>query len=398
MRVGVLTTSFPRYEGDIAGNFVLGFARALSGRGHQVEVLAPEPACGSPAQFDELLTTRFVPYMRPRRCARTFYGPGVPDNLAKDPLAWLGLLPFAANLALQSARALPRWQALVSHWALPCALSTGWQRGERPHVVVFHSADLFALSHLPGRRTLASRIVQTSTHLWFVAPHLRQTFLELLPPRLRSRAARMSVVCPMGVDPQPSLEAERGTLRRNWDLDRFTVLCLGRLVPIKGLHLAIEALAGRQDIEVVVAGQGPEREALAKLAKRCRTRVRFVGKVVGEAKQELLVACDALALPSVRTATGRTEGLPTTLLEAMAHGLPVVAARTGGIEDWARHRDNALLHDAGDTASLSSALDELCMDRALRERLTASARRTVEPVYWRSLGPHIEGLLKPIRE
>src|SRR5690348_2455743 len=99
MHIGLLTTSFPRFEGDVAGSFVLGFARALVARGHTLTVLAPEPLDRiEPPDFGSTIAVRYVPYVRPRSLARTFYGAGVADN-AKNPLAWPGLLTFGPALA-----------------------------------------------------------------------------------------------------------------------------------------------------------------------------------------------------------------------------------------------------------------------------------------------------------
>ena len=105
MRIGLMTTSFPRVEGDAAGSFVLGFARALAARGHALSVLAPEPPERMPKpQFDDIDLT-WLPYLLPRAWQRTFYGAGVPDNLRRDPRAWLGPLPFTTQLYRHARRA-----------------------------------------------------------------------------------------------------------------------------------------------------------------------------------------------------------------------------------------------------------------------------------------------------
>src|SRR5712671_261102 len=70
MRVGMLTTSFPRFEHDSAGTFVLGMARALAARGHEVEVLAPEPREAAPVPSWPGVWVEYVPYLRPRALQR----------------------------------------------------------------------------------------------------------------------------------------------------------------------------------------------------------------------------------------------------------------------------------------------------------------------------------------
>jgi glycosyltransferase involved in cell wall biosynthesis len=367
MRIGLMTTSFPRDERDIAGTFVLGFSRALAELGHRIEVLAPEPR--EPVRVPSWpgVRVQHVPYLRPRSLQRTFYAAGVPDNLARDPLAWLGLAPFSAALLIAAARRRHGWDALISHWALPCALAAGAVRQQRAHLAVLHSADVHLLGQLPGRRLLARRIAQGADALWFVTEQHRQSFLSWLgdarpPPR--------TLVCPMGVelpDPAGAAPVLRSQTRRRHQLQGFCVLALSRLVPIKGLDTAIAAAAAAR-VTLLIAGEGPERARLARLARELHADVRFLGKLVGEDKSRLMHAVDAFVLPSRNLPDGRSEGLPTALLEALAHGLPVVASRLAGARELLEPSElSRWLVPAGDVAALAAAL------RALRDSPTLAA-------------------------
>src|SRR5262252_7259949 len=200
MRVGILTTSFPRTPRDSAGSFVLGFARALRDEGADVEVLAPQPReCIEPMR-EAGLRVRHVRYLWPRALQRTFYGAGVPDNLRRDPLAWLGPLPFSVALAQHARAACAGWDAIVSHWALPCALAAARVRGIKPHLAVLHSADVYALCHLPGATRWARRIVRGADGLWFVTQAHCDRFFELLPRGERDVLRERAWVAPMGID------------------------------------------------------------------------------------------------------------------------------------------------------------------------------------------------------
>ncbi|MDQ3033356.1 MAG: glycosyltransferase, partial [Myxococcota bacterium] len=154
MIVGMPTTSFPRYVGDVSGCFVLGMARALAARGHRIEVIAPEPDRdleGRPpwTQPSPGVSVRWVPYARPRALQRTFHRDGAPDNLARDPLAWIGALswPFALARAIDEGAA--RWDVIASHWGVPSGLIAAARRGRCGHVAFFHSADVAALARVP---------------------------------------------------------------------------------------------------------------------------------------------------------------------------------------------------------------------------------------------------------
>jgi len=197
----------------------------------------------------------------------------------------------------------------------------------------------------------------------------------------------------MGIEPLPASPPKRRDARRQLGLERFTLLSLGRLVPVKGLEDVVTALAGRHDVELVLAGEGPERDRLARLASIHNTRVRFVGVVSGARKEALLAGADALVAPSVRLRSGRSEGVPTALLEAMLWGLPVVASDVGGISEVVEHERSGLLVEPQRPDQLRAAVDRLTADRSLRRRLVRAGRRTAELYTWAELAPHIEALL-----
>ena len=391
MRIGLLSTSFPRAEDDLAGSFVRGFASALAARGHAIEVLAPapsEPIHGEPPAWPGV-SVEWVRYA-PRAWQRSFYGAGVLDNLRSDPLSALGLAPFVAQLALETRARVQHWDALISHWAVPCALVAGELRGARPHLAVLHSADVFVLERLPRvmGRLLATRIAQNADSLLCSSRDLRARFLALLAPLKRAEVAARAHVSAMGISPVAPLTEYRDALRARLGLDGLTILSLGRLIPIKGIEHAIDALP--PDCSLVICGDGPARASMEQRARG--KRVRFMGNVFAQRKAELLHASDLFVLPSVRLPNGRTEGMPQAILEAMEHGLPVIASDVGGVSDVVRSGENGVLVSPADVASLREAISAL-RDPDLRARLSADARATAAEYHWSELAPRIEALL-----
>ncbi len=85
MKIGLLTTGFPRFEGDCSGSFLLSLARGVVEHGHEVRVLAPEPRRDRPVPRWPGIEVSWVPYARPRPLQQTFYGSGAPDNLRLKP-------------------------------------------------------------------------------------------------------------------------------------------------------------------------------------------------------------------------------------------------------------------------------------------------------------------------
>jgi len=144
------------------------------------------------------------------------------------------------------------------------------------------------------------------------------------------------------------------------------VLTLARLDRQKGLRYLIEAAAHVPDAIFAIAGEGPDRAELESLAKSTGVadRVRFLG--FRSDVPDLLAACDLFVLPSL------FEGLPLSVVEAMAAGKPVVATRVGGTDEAVEHGVTGLLVPAEDATALASAIREVLSSGALAARMGAA--------------------------
>jgi glycosyltransferase involved in cell wall biosynthesis len=362
VRILCLTSSFPRHAGDHAGRFVLDLAQALEARGNAIEVIAPEDPDAAPGNVG--VPVRRVPYFRPRRAQRLFYGSGAPENLARDPLAWLqapGAVLALAAAALKRAR---RADVILAHWLLPAGLAgaLAGALARRPLVAIAHSGDVHFLSRTPGGAPLARFIGARAASVCAVAASVRD--------RLRVLGVEARVL-PLGVPGVPPT-ASRAALRRCMGLSRGRVLLgLGRLEKVKGYDRLLEAARGLPDATVILAGDGSERARLEAQARSLGVRARFPGFVSAAAKADLLHACDVAVFPARRLADGRTEGLPVALLEALAAGAPVVATAVGGIPEALRGA--GLLVPPEDAPALRAAIEEALRHR--RELAGRAARR-----------------------
>lgn len=211
----------------------------------------------------------------------------------------------------------------------------------------------------PRRRTLLALMERAAPmpHV-AVSNHAAETIRRLLP------GASVAVI-PNGVDLQRFRPQSRAVARARFglDIDRTIVGTAGRLVPVKGHDILVTAAASLPEhIDVVVAGAGPERERLEALASELgiSRRVRFLGHV--DAIETLLPAFDVFCLPS------RNEGMPRSLLEAQACGLPVVATDVGAVREVVCSETGRVVA-SGDSAVLADAI----LDVAGR-RLSAAPR------------------------
>jgi glycosyltransferase involved in cell wall biosynthesis len=375
MRLGVLSTSYPRAPGDPAGAFVAAFARWLAGRGHTVEVVAAGP--GAPRDGDLRVT-------RVHAGARLFYDEGAPERLERSVAARARAPLFSAALLVAAARRAPGWDRIVSHWLLPCGLVGAALR--RPQLAIAHSADVFLAARPGVADAVAAALVASRTRVAFVAEHLRARLLGAIRSRRLARSLRdRSLVCPMGIDVAALAAARAGdqaAARRRLGVpdDRPVVAFLGRLVPVKGVQLL--AAAAPPGVTLLVAGDGPLRGALP-------PRAVVAGELRGAARDDLFRAADVLCVPSLELPGGRTEGAPLVVLEALAAGVPLVASDLAGVRELAG--DAAWSFPAGDRGALAAAIRAaLAGDAARLER----GRRRAAERDWELIGPRLlEALL-----
>lgn len=151
----------------------------------------------------------------------------------------------------------------------------------------------------------------------------------------------------------------------------FTLLMVGAVNENKNQRLALQLLAQLPDVHLVVVGDGPERPALEEwaVAHGVAPRVRWTGFL--EDPSPFYLQADALLMLSA------FEAFPYAVLEAMAHSLPVVGTRVGGVPEAITHEQDGLLLPARDLESLSAAVRRLQADPAWRSKLGQRARQTV---------------------
>jgi colanic acid/amylovoran biosynthesis glycosyltransferase len=173
-----------------------------------------------------------------------------------------------------------------------------------------------------------------------------------------------------------------GSAAMNGGRDRDLVLSVARMIEKKGLSDLVAAagiLAGRGvPLRLELVGEGPLRGELEKAAARLGAPVSFPGALPNEQVLERYRRATAFCLPCVVAESGDRDGLPTSVLEAMALGLPVVTTSLNGLAEAVIHEQTGLVVPGHDPESLADALERLLKDPALRERLARNARAHVE--------------------
>ena len=352
MKVGLVTTGFPRFEGDHSGAFLLTLARGLVAHGHEVRVLAPAPArVRTPPRWPGI-KVEWVSYARPRTLQTAFYQAGAPDNLRTQPLRWAGAASYSMSLLVSAARTLDDCDLLLSSWCVPSGWVASMVARGRSHLCICHATDLRWLGMMPGGAHIARRIAEGTSAFWFLSAAHRDRFFETARLDPSTVLAHLG---PMPIEPLGTAGFTRATARLALGLDRFTVLFVGRLVPVKGVDQLLRAAASLSEpVHIRIAGDGPERDRLVTLSRSLGIDVAFEGWVAGARKEALLSGCDALVVPS-----RPGEGLPTVLLEARSYALPIVATRVGAITDALKPNERIRLVAPNDPAALADAIDAL---------------------------------------
>jgi len=186
------------------------------------------------------------------------------------------------------------------------------------------------------------------------------------------RASRIESV-PTGIDAGHFRPGERKASRARFGLpqDKTLVGIVATLRSWKGHSVLLDAMTRLPStIELVIVGDGPQREALEKKIAKLglQGRVRMQGQQADVLPW--LRALDIFALPSYAN-----EGVPQALVQAMLVELPCVTTSVGGIPELAEHERTALLVTPRDASALAAAIERLAGDEGLRRELGEAARK-----------------------
>jgi len=319
---------------------------------------------------------------------------------ARHPARYLSLLVYCLRWPSLSAGygecSALRCFALAVHVAARLDAARGTGRGPvRVHAHFAHDPALVGL--------LVSRL--TKLPFSFTA-HARD-LVQIPPASLAARAAAATTVVtccrenadylrrtlPAGLGPPVRVVHHGVSLDRFRPVPRDPGVCVprlvsvGRLVEKKGYDDLLRALArvkvAGAEFSCDIYGDGPQREELMRLRRRLclEDRVRLLGARSNDGVRTALEHADAFVLTPRVAADRDRDGIPNVLVEAMASGLPVVTTSAGGTTELVRDGDNGLVCPPGDVPAIAADVEQVLEDPALRCRLGAAARATVEADY-----------------
>lgn len=383
MKICFVASSYPRHATDGAAPFIRSMAEALIGLGHQVDVVIPH-------RSDLRLPpgpVRVFPfrYIWPERLAIMGYAEAMESDQRLRGLAYALAPAFALAEASRIWRlhAQNRYDIIHAHWVIPNGAVSALvaARIRRPLIISLHGSDIFFARRHALLGASAGWAFKRAAGVIACSPDLHAGALALGADPATTR------LIPHGADPRrfAGSPAERERVRAELGLrpDQPVLLSLGRLVKKKGLEYLIRALPdivrAAPETVCLVAGSGPESAPLQQLAAELGVlpHLRFLGAIPWPDTPALYAAADIFVVPSIHDEHGNVDGLPTTILEAMAVGRPVIASRVAGIGLAVTDGQHGLLTPERDAAALARAAITLIQDSALRGRLGQNARDRV---------------------
>lgn len=338
LKVCIVTTGFPRYKGDMTGNFILKLVDYLLEFSLSIHVIAPADMVESTLWPDKYSITR-VRYSL-KKWQNLFYFPGGMPMQLKNAKWILWKLPFFLVMMVWIVLKQSKHEDLIHANWLHNALFGILPKlvHHKPLVVTIHGSDFYRFKNKKMDRLIGKIVLRFADAVVVVNKEFRQQ-LSLLYPDLLIK------YIPNGVEiHQPSTphRDQKGI---------FTILFVGNLVQQKGvldLHYVFDKIVRSEGrAKLVLVGNGDLIDALKAWGDTLPSLVEIKGLLPHELVLEQMRQANLLVLPSY------SEGRPSVVLEAMANGLPVLATDLPGIREILTHQFSGLIFKAGDR-------DELC--------------------------------------
>jgi glycosyltransferase involved in cell wall biosynthesis len=384
--IAVLMSRFPK----VSETFILNEISELERQGLEIEIF-PLLRERAPVQHadarERVCKAHFVRFLSREVAAAQIHW------LRRRPRAYLGVWAEALRANRRSPKFLIRALAVVplaaafarrmeglgvrhahAHYATHPALAA-WavhRLTAIPYSFTAHAHDIYV------ERPMLTEKVRDASFVRTISRHNKELLDRLCA---QADAPRIEVIR-TGVDParfRPRVARAAGR--------RLEIVCVASLEEYKGHRYLVEACAGLRtrgiDFHCSLVGEGDRRRSIERLVaeRRLERVIELLGARPTEEVEELVARADILVLPSVVTSSGKKEGIPVALMEAMASGVPVVATAISGIPELVEDEVTGLLVPPASPARLAAAIARLHEETGLRQRVAAAGRGRVLAEY-----------------
>jgi len=408
MKVCILTTSYPRYEGDFAGIFIHNLAKELVKNDVEVNIVAPHHVGAKRFEIIDGIKVYRFPYFYPAKYQRLAYEGGILPNLRRSnlakiqvPLLFLSELFYAFKIIRKE-----KIDVIHSHWIIPSGLVGEILKRilKKKHILTIHATGLFTLERLPLKKKIANFIIKRCDKMTAVSSYIQERMLNFAQSNLLSDIKNKTKIIPMGVDTaifRPNIDKNELKIKYNVNSENV-LLFIGRLAEKKGLSYLIQAMpkivSKSPNTALIICGDGPLRKESEELVKKMDLDkfVRFTGYVTGRKKIDYFSLSDILIVPSIVTQSGDTEGLPVVILEGLAAGKAVVASNVSGIKDVIKNGYNGFLVMQKNPAAIAEKVLELINNKELMRNISRNALVTSKKYDWGVIGKKYAAIVKSV--
>jgi glycosyltransferase involved in cell wall biosynthesis len=385
MKICIVTTGFPRWQGDGQCAFIWESAQAIARQGVQVRVVAMHaPGLSTRENMNGIEITR-PRYWWPEQweILRKEGAAGIPAALRKHPQGYLQILPLLLVHSWVASHCAKNCDVVHAHWTLSAAaVCLGRQIHNRPIVATVHGSDIFQVPRHPIGAWLTKIALRGCDQITAVSHAL------------------MEATAALGINPRKLQAISNGV-----DTNRFTpgphnrenvVLYVGSFIKRKGVEHLLNAMPSLfsefSQHRLVLIGDGPERPKLEGLTNSLgiNKQTNFLGFQPQEQIISWMQRAKLLVLPSLEEAQG------VVLLEALACGTPIVASQVDGIPEVITP-DVGLLVPPAAPAALAEAIKSLLSNPQLWAEMSHQARqRAIADYGWDRAAAKIVALYKSV--
>ncbi|MBU2710248.1 glycosyltransferase family 4 protein [Zooshikella harenae] len=385
-KILIITSTFPRWDGDIEPYFVESFAKELSKK-HKIDILSPH--FKKSKIFEEKDYGRifrfvyFFPFLE-----RLSYNGGVLSNLKKNKFKYFLIILFVVMqfFWVFFLQIRCRYNVINAHWIIPQGLIAVlikkiMPRKIKPKVLcTSHGGDLFSLKSRMLTQ-LKGYVLKNCDGITVVSEYMCKVVKEMV-----DIDDSKIFVGPMGVDLKNKFVFDRSIEKQN-------LIFVGRLVEKKGLVYLVKAIDILRNkypnILLNVVGDGPLYGIISELISELdlKKNIKLLGAKKSDEVSKLLKQSKISITPSIVTKEGDQEGLGLVIIEALGCGCAVIVSDLPAIHDIIIDHRTGLFSKPGDPRSIADNIELLLTNDELMNSLAENGRKyVVDKFGWKNVG------------
>jgi len=359
----VVTTAFPRWEGDSRAPFIYGWVKALHDMGVQVRVIAMHNPGAKSKEYIEGIEVIRLRYLPEKFEVMQRESGGIPVAWKKNPLSRLTLIPFLLVHSLSVAKYGRGFDLIHANWTLSAfAAWISHPFYKKPYVVTVLGSDIYQGAQNPIIARISKFVLLHSSKVISISRALAEETISLGIPAEKIELVYSGI----NTDVFHPGKKEKGKY----------LLFVGSLIERKGVQYLIPAF--KQIIKVhpgyrlVIIGEGSDKDKLLELTHKLglSEQVQFLGNRPQSEVSDWMRQAAMFICPSLEEALGQV------LLEGLASGVPIIASNVGGIPELITPEVGIVVQPA-DPDALADAMHHLLIDGQRMEEMGKMGRRKV---------------------